>query len=75
MELGAEPVLMTTRDPGTLAWNRFGWCETLAGFASGRGVRFLLRALALVLAVVAAPVECRGSNGTTYTLVLRKRAH
>lgn len=69
---GLQTALLTTADPGTLQWNRFGWRESLAGFATGRYARFLLRVLGAMVARVAAPVERRDHHGSTYTLVLRR---
>jgi 2-polyprenyl-3-methyl-5-hydroxy-6-metoxy-1,4-benzoquinol methylase len=71
-ELGLEVVLATTSDPGTLGWNLFGWRESLAGFARGRYPRFALRLLGSALARAMGPLERRGRNGSTFTLVLRR---
>ncbi len=71
-DLGLEVSLLTTRDEGTLAWNRFGWRESFAGFASNRYPRFALRLAGSPLARIMAPVERRGRRGSTYTLVLRR---
>ncbi|MGO9956929.1 MAG: methyltransferase domain-containing protein [Solirubrobacteraceae bacterium] len=73
-ELGLEAVLLTTLDAGTLAWNHFGWRESLAGFAQGRYVRFGLRLLGSLLARAMAPLDRRELRGSTYTLVLRRPA-
>lgn len=73
--LGLELVLRTTLDEGTLGWNRFGWRESLAGFASGRYPRAGLRLIGSLVGRLAAPLERRRSRGATYTLVLRKPNH
>jgi SAM-dependent methyltransferase len=70
--VGLEPALVTTVDEGSLGWNRFGWRESLAGFASGRYARAGLRLTGSFLGWLAAPIERRRVRGATYTLVLRK---
>jgi 2-polyprenyl-3-methyl-5-hydroxy-6-metoxy-1,4-benzoquinol methylase len=71
-ELGLEVVLTTTRDAGTIGWNRFGWREFLAGFARGRYPRFALRLAGSVLARAMQPLDRREGRGSTYTVVLRR---
>jgi SAM-dependent methyltransferase len=65
---------MTTRDAGSLFWNRFGWQQSLANrFASPRGRRLASlfgRAVALATSIV----EAREGNGSAYTIVLEKPA-
>jgi 2-polyprenyl-3-methyl-5-hydroxy-6-metoxy-1,4-benzoquinol methylase len=72
--LGLEVALATTRDEGTLHWNAFGWRETLAGFGRGRYARGAMRVIGSALTRAAAPIERRGRQGTTYTLILRRPA-
>jgi 2-polyprenyl-3-methyl-5-hydroxy-6-metoxy-1,4-benzoquinol methylase len=71
-ELELEVVLATTRDPGTIAWNRFGWRESFAGFARGRYAKQALRLAGSAATRTMAPVERRDRNGSTFTLVLRR---
>ncbi|MHB1567564.1 MAG: class I SAM-dependent methyltransferase [Solirubrobacteraceae bacterium] len=73
-EAGLEPVLMTTRDEGTLGWNTFGWRESFAGFSRGRYMRHALRLTGGVVGRVMAFADRRGRNGSTFTLVMRKPA-
>ena len=62
--------LVTTRDPGSLFWNRFGWQYSLA---NGFGVPFRLASLgARALAMAAAPIEAREGRGSAYTIVMEK---
>jgi 2-polyprenyl-3-methyl-5-hydroxy-6-metoxy-1,4-benzoquinol methylase len=72
--LGLEIAAVTTTDPGTLMWNRFGWRETMAHSVRGRYVAHALRLLGAFPAALAAPVERRGRRGTTYTVALRRPA-
>jgi 2-polyprenyl-3-methyl-5-hydroxy-6-metoxy-1,4-benzoquinol methylase len=72
--LGLEVLLVTTQDAGTVAWNVFGWRESLAGFARGRYVRHALRLVGSLVAHAMSPLERRDQQGSTYTLVLRRSA-
>jgi 2-polyprenyl-3-methyl-5-hydroxy-6-metoxy-1,4-benzoquinol methylase len=71
-EHGLEVALLTTRDEGTLAWNLFGWRESLAGFAHGRYLRYAMRLFGSLLARVMGPLDRRDRRGSTFTLVLRR---
>ena len=72
--LGLEVALATTRDEGTLHWNAFGWRETFAGFGRGRYARGGMRVIGSAVTRAAAPIERRGRQGATYTLILRRPA-
>jgi 2-polyprenyl-3-methyl-5-hydroxy-6-metoxy-1,4-benzoquinol methylase len=72
--LGLEVALATTGDEGTRHWNAFGWRETLAGFGRGRYIRGGMRVIGSALTRAAAPIERRGRQGATYTLILRRPA-
>lgn len=41
--LGLKELLVTTKDPGSLGWNRFGWSFSLANFTSIAVLRRFLR--------------------------------
>ncbi|MBL7335179.1 hypothetical protein IL398_24135, partial [Escherichia coli] len=69
-----EVALVTTVDPGTLGWNRFGWRETLAHSVRSVKGGHALRAVGSVVARAAAPIERRGLRGSTYTVALRRPA-
>ena len=71
-ELGLEVVDVTTTDAGALGWNLFGWRETLAHTLRSRYPAHALRLLGSVPALLAGPLERRGSRGTTYTAALRR---
>lgn len=72
--LGLEVALATTRDEGTLHWNAFGWRETFAGFGRGRYARGGLRVIGSAVTRAVAPIERRGRQGATFTLILRRPA-
>jgi 2-polyprenyl-3-methyl-5-hydroxy-6-metoxy-1,4-benzoquinol methylase len=69
---GLEVAAVTTTDVGTLAWNRFGWRESMAHLVRGRYTGHALRLLGGVPAALAAPIERRGRRGATYTMALRR---
>lgn len=69
---GLEPVLSTTDDVSARGWNTFGWRESLAGFAHRAAAVRVLRMLGALITLVLAPIERRGHNGSTYTLILRR---
>ena len=64
--------LATSNDAGTLAWNLFGWRETLAHATRSRYPSHALRLLGTVPAVLARPLDRRERRGTTYTVALRR---
>jgi 2-polyprenyl-3-methyl-5-hydroxy-6-metoxy-1,4-benzoquinol methylase len=69
---GLRQRLLTTRDPGSLFWNRFGWQYTLA---NGFGLPHRLAQLASYpLTLAAALFERREGRGSAYTLVMEKAA-
>jgi SAM-dependent methyltransferase len=72
--LGLEVVSTTSSDAGALAWNLFGWRETLAHTLRSRYPSHALRLLGTLPAAVAAPLERREGRGSTYTVVLRRPA-
>jgi 2-polyprenyl-3-methyl-5-hydroxy-6-metoxy-1,4-benzoquinol methylase len=72
--LGLEVLQVTTTDAGTLAWNRFGWRETLAHSFTNRYPAHALRLLGTIPARLAQPLERRGRRGATYTVALRRPA-
>ena len=61
----------TTCDAGGLYWNKFGWQRWLGNFFSSRGGR-LTNLIGRCMTKLVSPVERRGMNGSTYTLVFRK---
>jgi SAM-dependent methyltransferase len=69
---GLEVALVTTRDPGALGWNLFGWRESLANLIRGRYLQGGMRVAGSVLSRAMRPIERRDRLGSTYTMVLRK---
>jgi SAM-dependent methyltransferase len=66
-EQGLQVLSLTTRDPGSLGWNRFGWQYSL-GNVFGRWASHA----GGIAALLAAPIESREGFGAAYTMVLRK---
>jgi SAM-dependent methyltransferase len=71
---GLRPVLETTSDIGGLGWNGFGWERSIRNLASKMGRPMASDVPARIVRKLARPIERRGMNGSTYTLVLRKDA-
>lgn len=67
---GLATRLITTRDPGSLHWNRFGWEYSLA---NGIGLpRRLAFHATRVIFRLAAPFDVREGLGSAYTVVMQK---
>lgn len=72
--LGLAVRMRTTRDQGSLSWNRFGWEWSLANFFSSRAARRMARLAGRAAAAAASIVESREGKGAAYTVVLEKVA-
>lgn len=72
--LGLREELCTTRDPGSLRWNSFGWSWSLAGLAAAPTVKRGLRLAGRAVAAILAPIEGREGLGSAYTAAYRKPA-
>ncbi len=72
--LGLTEELCTTRDPGSLRWNSFGWNWSLANHVTPRIMKRAVRLSGRVLAGLLAPIEGREGLGSAYTAVYRKPA-
>lgn len=69
---GLEVELVTTDDPGGVAWNAFGWEHSTRHILPRGTPRRVGRALARVLGRIAGRAERRPLRGTAYTLVFRR---
>jgi hypothetical protein len=72
-ELGLEMIELTSSDRTANDWNAFGWAELLTGRRTGPRLRRLAFLSGAAAALLLAPLERRGLNGSSYTAVLRKR--
>jgi SAM-dependent methyltransferase len=72
--MGLERIWATTRDPGSLGWNTFGWEWFFANLTRMRVINFGLRLLGRLTAALLSPVEGREGAGSAYTVVFRKTA-
>lgn len=64
--------LMTTRDAGSLFWNRFGWERSLANRFVSQGGRKVAALLGRAVAMATSIVESIEGRGSAYTIVLQK---
>jgi hypothetical protein len=71
---GLEPVLSTTRDPGSAGWNGFGWGFSLRNVFSLYPLTRLAPLVGAGLAALAWPAETREGRGAAYTAAFRKAA-
>lgn len=64
--------LATTRDAGSLFWNRFGWQQSLANRFASSSCRRVASLAGRGIALAASVLESREGWGSAYTLVLQK---
>jgi glycosyltransferase involved in cell wall biosynthesis/SAM-dependent methyltransferase len=69
---GLEAVELTATDRTGRDWNAFGWQAALLTPEAGPRWRRISFKLGAAVALMLAPVERRGSNGSTYTAVFRR---
>jgi hypothetical protein len=67
-------VWTTCLDPGSRAWNRFGWQTAAANLARSRTARAPLGLVGRLLAEILRPLDDREGRGSSYTLVAEKSA-
>jgi 2-polyprenyl-3-methyl-5-hydroxy-6-metoxy-1,4-benzoquinol methylase len=72
--LGLAIALNTTRDPGSLGWNDFGWRFSLANLSPAASLRRPMRLAGRILGKLAAPIDAVEGRGAAYTAVFRKPA-
>lgn len=70
--LGLDTVLSTTRDPGSLGWNDFGWGWTFANVSRNWFLNRALRRLGSLVGKLFLPWDGAEGRGSAYTVVLRK---
>ena len=71
-EEGFRPVLVTTTDRGSLAYDSFGWSMSLAHLVRWRPASEVLRQAGRVIARLARPIERRGRRADCYTAVFQR---
>lgn len=69
---GLTVAMMTTRDEGSLFWNRFTWAMVLRSIARYKILRGLPWRLGMMIGQLLEPWEGREGRGATYTAVLRR---
>lgn len=70
--VGLRTVSITTKDPGSLGWNIFGWQFFLANLSGNHFVKIALRAMGTLIGHTLFPLEQREGRGSAYTAVFRK---
>lgn len=70
--LGLAPAWATTRDPGSVGWNVFGWEFFFGNLSTSRRPNRWLRSLGRKVAWLLSPLERREGAGSAYTAVFRK---
>lgn len=71
---GLSMEFVTTRDEGSLYWNRFTWAMLLNSVAGSKIFRGLPWRLGLLIGRLLQPWEGREGRGATYTAILRRLA-
>lgn len=64
---GLAPLWLTYTDPGSLAWNRFGWDRAVGSAGSGEVPSLAARAFGKAMALLCAPLERHAGLGSAYT--------
>lgn len=73
LKLGMKPVLITTRDQGTLEWNTFGWRQSLSNHINfSSKAKEVIKKAGSVIDFILRPIERSNFRGSTYTIVLKK---
>ena len=70
--LGLETLLSTTRDPGSLGWNDFGWGMTFANASSNWVLKRGFRLAGRLIGKLFWPVDSAEGRGSAYTAIFRK---
>jgi SAM-dependent methyltransferase len=70
--VGLSLALVTTRDEGSLGWNRFGWAFSCANYFSSPSARRAARAAGRVISLAASFHERREGRGAAYTAIFHK---
>jgi SAM-dependent methyltransferase len=71
-DLGLSMPLLTTRDVGSIGWNRFGWEHSIANRFATPAPRRLAAKVGRLLAAATYPLESREGWGAAYTVVFQK---
>ncbi len=72
--LGLRTELSTTRDPGSLGWNDFGWGWSFANASANWFLNRSFRQLGRLVGRLFLPWDGEEGRGSAYTAVLRKAA-
>lgn len=70
--LAMRPLQVTSRDPGSVGWDDFGWRFSMANLAPLPGLKRAFRFAGRFLTPLAAPFERREGAGSAYTAIYEK---
>jgi len=70
--LGMKTVLVTTSDPGSIGWNKFGWEYSLSNLFPRPLVKAWAKSVGRAVSRMLAPIEQKGMRGSAYTLIFQK---
>lgn len=71
---GLIPIFSTTKDPGSIGWNHFGWKTSLTNFASNPITEASLSLFGKLISTVLSPIENIEGLGSAYTVIFKKVA-
>lgn len=71
-KFGLTPDLVTTRDAGSLYWNRFTWDKLITAWSENEFIKKVLRRLSWLVGGTLGFVEGREGLGASYTVILRR---
>lgn len=69
---GLIPIFSTTKDPGSIGWNHFGWQTSLVNFASGPITQASLSLLGKFISTAVSPLDQIEGFGSAYTVIFKK---
>jgi 2-polyprenyl-3-methyl-5-hydroxy-6-metoxy-1,4-benzoquinol methylase len=72
VSLGMKAELVTTRDQGSIGWNKFGWEFFFANLCVHRYLKKILRRIGQLISLLFGPIEKIEGKGSAYTMVFRK---
>lgn len=71
--LGLDPVMISYDDKGARSWNRFGWQRYLMNRFSNKWLQRAAFVFGYFLAMLMGFFDRRNSNGSSYTVIFRKK--
>ena len=72
---GLIPEFITTRDPGGISWNLFGWRFSLSNMTNKKISQKVLNKIGRILFTIFYPIEIYSCLGATYTIIFRRKVN